>query len=382
MTYQQDYPSWKDKILFTPGPLTTSQSVKLAMLRDLGARDDEFIQLVRAIREKLLDVAELSADEFVTILMQGCGTFGLESVVSSVVPEDGKLLVISNGAYGKRIAQIARRIKIKTIELNYPENCYPSLDDLEEHLKDDPAITHVEVVHCETTSGIVNPIEAIGKMVQKYQRSFIVDAMSSFGAMPIDFKVYAIDYLISSANKCIEGVPGFSFIIANREKLEASKGSARSLSFDLLDQLKDFEGEGHFRYTPATHTLLAFWQALQELDAEGGVSARGDRYKRNYETLVEGMRAIGFQEYLPTEQQGYIITTFLYPDHPNFDYETFYRKLREKDQVIYSGKVSDQACFRIGTVGRIFESDVHVLLALIQNTLQEMNVDLQPITTE
>ncbi|MBD3266059.1 2-aminoethylphosphonate--pyruvate transaminase [bacterium] len=370
---------WKDHILFTPGPLTTSRAVKQAMLRDLGARDGEYLAIIREIRDQLLKIANLNKGEYEAVLMQGCGTMGLESVVGSAIPPNGKFLVLANGAYGKRIAEMAKVLNIETLTHETPENQHPDLVRLENELKSDKAITHVCVVHCETTSGIVNPIEDIGRIVKQYNRAYFVDAMCSFGAMPIDFAACGIDYLVSSANKCIEGVPGFSYIIAKRDALQSTKGNARSLSMDLYNQWHEMEEQGHFRYTPPTHSSLAFHQALLELEQEGGVEARANRYKHNYEVLIEGMRKIGFNEYLLPELQGYIITTFLYPNHPNFDYEIFYQKLREKDQVIYSGKVSDEPCFRIGNIGRIFESDVRILLACIRETLQEMKIQLEPI---
>jgi len=368
---------WKDKILFTPGPLTTSQTVKQAMLRDLGSRDIEFIGLVKDIRHKLVKLGQVSQDEYTAILMQGSGTFGLEAVVSSTVPLDGKLLVIINGAYGKRIARIASVLKIETVTLEYPEYKTPDIIEIEDTLKNDGKITNVAVVHCETTTGIINPIREIGRIVAKSRAKYFVDAMSSYGAVPINLAEYGIDYLVSSANKCIEGVPGFSFIICKLDSLMETAGCARSVSFDILDQYKGFEKNGQFRFTPPTHTLVAFRQALNELEAEGGVSGRAERYRRNYDVLVGGMRRMGFKEYLKPKDQGYIITSFLYPNDPNFSFEKFYESLNQKDYVIYPGKVSDANCFRIGNIGRIFEADVKALLAAIAETITEMDVKLK-----
>lgn len=366
----------KDKILFTPGPLTTSQTVKQAMLRDLGSRDIEFIGLVKDIRHKLIELGQASLDEYTTVLMQGSGTFGLEAVVSSTVPTDGKLLVIINGAYGKRLAKIASVLKIQTLTLEYSENTTPDLDEIENILNADTKITNVAVVHCETTTGIVNPIKEIGRIVVKSGAKYFVDAMSSFGAVPIDLVECGIDYLVSSANKCIEGVPGFSFVLCKLNSLNETAGYARSVSFDLLDQYQSFEKNGQFRFTPPTHALAAFRQALVELEAEGGVPGRAERYLKNHETLVAGMRQLGFKEYLEPENQGYIITSFLYPDDSSFSFEKFYESLNQKDYVIYPGKVSDASCFRIGNIGRIFEADVKALLAAIAETIDEMDVRL------
>jgi 2-aminoethylphosphonate-pyruvate transaminase len=324
-----------------------------------------------------VELGQASSDEYTTVLMQGSGTFGLEAVVSSTVPSNGKLLVIINGAYGKRIARIASVLKIDTVTLEYPENTIPDPGDIENTLKADSKITNVVVVHCETTTGIINPIREIGEIVAKSGGKYFVDAMSSFGAVPIDLAECNIDYLVSSANKCIEGVPGFSFVLCKLSSVKETAGYARSLSFNLLDQYQGFEKNGQFRFTPPTHTLLAFHQALEELEAEGGVPGRAERYCKNYETLVAGMRHLGFKEYLEPEDQGYIITSFLYPDDSKFSFEKFYESLNQKDYVIYPGKVSDADCFRIGNIGRIFEADVKALLGAIAETITEMEIILK-----
>ncbi len=370
----QTIPGYRDKPLFTPGPLSTSYTIKQAMLRDLGSRDFEFITIVKDIRNKLLSLAGINQGEYEAVLMQGSGTFGLESVVSSTIPRDRKFLVIANGAYGKRIAKMARIHHIDTQVLEYAENELPHLDTINDVLQADQTITNVCVVHCETTTGLINPIEAIGEIVKESQADYFVDAMSSFGAVPIDFQRSGIDYLVSSSNKCIEGVPGFSFIIAKKDRLLSIEGYARSLSLDLLEQWKGLEANGQFRFTPPTHAILAFYQALQELEWEGGIEGRAARYRTNYECVVEGMRDLGFKEYLPSDLQGYIITSFLYPEHPRFSFESFYEKLNHKGYVIYPGKVSNADCFRIGNIGRLFQSDMKALLAAIQETLSEMNV--------
>ncbi|MBC8496637.1 MAG: 2-aminoethylphosphonate--pyruvate transaminase [Anaerolineales bacterium] len=369
-------PTWKDKILFTPGPLTTSRTVKQALLRDLGSRDYEFINIVADIRQRLLEAGGVADNGYEAIIMQGSGTFSLESVVSSTIPPGGKLLVIINGAYGRRIAQIAKVYDIEVVPLTYPENRPPNLAEIEAALTADEAITSVAVIHCETTTGIINPIKEIGEIVKRFGKDYFVDAMSSFGAVPFDLAECGIDYMVSSANKCIEGIPGFGIILAKRDTLLKTEGYARTFSLDLLAQLLRLAKDGQFRFTPPTHSLLAYHQALLELEAEGGVEGRAARYRANYETLIAGMRAMGFEEYIRPEDQGYIITSFPYPDHPNFDFEEFYRALNEKDYVIYPGKVSEADCFRIGSIGRIFPADMHALLAAIREMLVEMEIKL------
>jgi 2-aminoethylphosphonate-pyruvate transaminase len=245
-------------------------------------------------------------------------------------------------------------------------------------LESDPSITHVAVVHCETTTGIINPIEEYGKIAKEFNKIYFVDAMSSFGAVPLNLAESNIDYLVSSSNKCIEGVPGFSFALARRSALLQSKGYARSVSLDLLAQSEGLEANGQFRFTPPTHALRAFAQALRELEVVWGIPGRAARYRRNYETLVQGMRQLGFTEYLASDLQGYIITSFAYPRHPNFNFEQFYRHLHEKGFTIYPGKVSNADCFRIGHIGRIFEADVQALLNAIEETLVELEIKLRP----
>jgi 2-aminoethylphosphonate-pyruvate transaminase len=378
MTHHDSRPlsGWKDKVLFTPGPLTTSRTVKQAMLRDLGSRDFEFIEMVREIRQELLTLGEVAAPDYEVIIMQGSGTFSIEAVISSVTPPDGKWLLIINGAYGRRMAQITAIYHLPTLTLTFPENDVPALAQIEDALLSNPDITHVGVVHCETTSGIINPVAEIGELLHRYGKGYFVDAMSSFGAVPLDIAAAHIDFLVSSANKCIEGVPGFGFALARREALLATEGYARSLSLDLLAQWRGLEANGQFRFTPPTHALLAFRQALRELEQEGGVNGRHARYRRNYLTLVTGMRQMGFREFVPAEKQGPIITSFYYPDHPNFNFEQFYSLLNERDVVIYPGKVSAADCLRIGNIGRIFPADVRNLLAAIRETLAEMSVEL------
>jgi 2-aminoethylphosphonate-pyruvate transaminase len=369
----------RDKPLFTPGPLTTSSSVKQAMMHDLGSRDEAFVCTVNRVRQSLLALAGVSqASGYEAILMQGSGTFGLEAVIGSSIPHGGKLLVLVNGGYGRRIAEIGRALEIPTAELGYREDTTPDPGDLDRALAEDGAVSHVAVVHCETTTGILNPIDRIGRAVQRHGRSFIVDSMSAFGAVPIDFEACGIDYLVSSANKCIEGVPGFAFVICRRETLVATRGWARSLSLDLLSQWEGLEATGQFRFTPPTHAILAFDQALAELEAEGGVKGRGARYAHNHRTLDAGMNSLGFEPYLAPRDQGYIITAFRYPEHPKFRFEEFYRRLSAAGFVIYPGVVSDADTFRIGTIGQIFESDLRSLLAAIREILGEMGIDLLP----
>lgn len=367
--------SANDKPLFTPGPLTTSRTVKQAMLRDLGSRDGEFLRVVREIRSKLLDLAALR-DDFECVLMQGSGTFSVEAVIGSATPTHGKVLILANGAYGRRMVKIADALRIPSMVLEYAEDCNTNAEDVERALQQDPMITNIAMVHSETTSGLVNDIHAVGAVAKQFGKTFFVDAMSSFGGIETDWRVSNADYIVSSANKCIEGVPGFGFILARRDALLKTNGQARSLALDVYGQYLGLESDGQFRFTPPTHALLAFHQALLELESEGGVKGRAARYRANYDTLLQGTRALGLSEYLPADRQGHIIVSFLYPRDVRFDFPTFYARLNDKGYVIYPGKVGNANCFRIGCIGRLFPSDMQNLIQAMRATLNEMGVSL------
>lgn len=360
-------------LLFTPGPLTTSPEVKRAMLRDVSTWDDDYNDVVQDVRRQLVELAG-GDDDLTAILMQGSGTFAVEATLGSVVPPDGKLLVVSNGAYGARMAQIADRLRIPYVEVACAETEVCDPERIDAALAADPAITHVALVHCETTTGLINDAIAAGKVVQRYGRSFIVDAMSSFGGIPMTMGELAADYLISSANKCIQGVPGFAFVIARRAALESTAGHARSLSLDLYDQWREMElHAGKWRFTSPTHVVLAFARALDELAAEGGVLARHARYCENQRRLVEGMARLGLRTLLPQQLQSPIITSFLYP-RADFDFRAFYVAMKRRGFVLYPGKISQAETFRIGTIGQVFPDDIDRLLVAVGETLRELGM--------
>jgi len=364
-----------DNKLFTPGPLNTKLSVKEAMLHDMGSRDKEFLAIVKEIRRELLTIGGLTPEDgYDTVLMQGSGTFGVESVISTVIPKYGHLLLLTNGAYGDRIKQMAKVYGIRTTTLKYRENIVPPKEDAEELLLKDETITHIAIVHCETTTGIFNDIEGIALLAWKFNKVFIVDAMSSFGAVPIDLVALDIDFLVSSSNKCIEGVPGFSFVIAKTSALESCMGQARTVSLDLYSQWMDMNKNNQFRFTPPIQAILAFHKAIDELKLEGGIEKRAERYRQNYRRLIEGTEALGLQTYLDKKDQGYIITSFLFPEHQNFNFTQFYEKLHERGQVIYQGKLSDTNCFRIGNIGQLYLEDIDRLIEAIAEVLGEMSV--------
>lgn len=366
--------SQTDKLLFTPGPLTTSSDVKEATLADMGSRDSSFIKIIADVREKIVRLAHADTSEYESVLIQGSGTFGIESVISSAILPNGCLLNIVNGAYGRRISQIAKVHSVPLHELQYEENQIPDLHEIELRLQNNPEITHIALIHGETTTGLINPIEKTGLLASKYNKTFIVDAMSTFGAYEIDIIKANISFLISSSNKCIEGIPGFSFVIASRNALETCRNQARTLSLDLYDQWAGLNYGGQFRFTPPVQAILAFHKALEELEKEGGIRERGLRYLNNNMILVNEMRKMGFRLYLPDDLRGYIITSFLYPEDKNFNFNDFYRRLNEKGFVIYPGKLSKVDCFRIGNIGQLYPIDIVNLTEAIKEAINEMNI--------
>jgi 2-aminoethylphosphonate-pyruvate transaminase len=362
-----------DEFLLTPGPLTTSLTVKQAMLRDWGSRDKQFIALNARIREQLVQIAGGEGD-YVCVPVQGSGTFAVEATLGTLLPRDGKLLVLVNGAYGERMMKIAKYMERSAIALTCAEDRTPDLASLETLLADDKAITHIAAVHCETTSGILNPIQEIADIVAKHGRSLIIDAMSAFGAIPLDVKTVTCDAVVASSNKCLEGVPGLGYAIIRRAALENCEGNAHSLALDLYDQWRGLEGNGQWRFTPPTHVLAAFDQAVAEFVEKGGVPARNGRYSENCRTLVDGMRGMGFETLLPDDLQAPIIVTFHMPADPKFDFAAFYDKLAARGYVIYPGKLTVAPTFRIGCIGQMVKADLEAALAVIREVLGEMGV--------
>ena len=357
--------------LLTPGPLTTTDTVKKEMLFDHCTWDDDYKKITLSIREKLLNLAHVSEPEYTVVLMQGSGTFGVESVLTSVIGEEDTLLIAANGAYGERMGDIARHAGIHYLMYEEDYNKIPSAEKIREILAEHPEITHVSMVHSETTSGILNDIASVAKVVKGAGKTFIVDAMSSFGGVDIPVGDLEIDFIISSANKCIQGVPGFSFIICNREKLMESKGKARSLSLDLYDQWETMNKDGKWRFTSPTHVVLAFAQALKEMEEEGGIVARAKRYEENNRLLIQKMAEMGIRPYIGSEHQGPIITTFLYPEHHNFSFQDMYQYIKDRGYAIYPGKVTDADTFRIGNIGEIYKEDIEKLCCIIKEFLEE-----------
>lgn len=357
--------------LLTPGPLTTTETIKKEMMTDHCTWDGEYKDITQTIRKTLLELAHVSEEQYTVVLMQGSGTFGVESVLTSAVGKKGKLLIAANGAYGERMEDIAKHAGLQYKILNFHYNETPDAEVIAKEIENDPAITHVSMVHCETTSGILNDIEVVAKKVKELGRVFIVDAMSSFGGVDIEVEKLGIDYIISSANKCIQGVPGFSFIICQKDELAKCEGQAVSLSLDLFDQWKEMGKDGKWRFTSPTHVVLAFAKALEELKEEGGIPARNKRYSDNNQLLIQKMNELGFRSYIDRTHQSPIITTFFYPEAADFSFEEMYTFIKERGYAIYPGKLTDANVFRIGNIGEIYKEDIEKLCNIFEEYLSK-----------
>ncbi|XP_023346043.1 uncharacterized protein LOC111715037 [Eurytemora carolleeae] len=364
-----------DKKLFTPGPLNCSLSTKEAMLKDLGSRDETFIQTVSDVRRELLEIAGVSEHDWTAVLIQGSGTYAVEAVLQTSTPRgDGRVLILANGAYGLRMETMCKVADLEFDSIRSSEILPFNISQVEAQLTNGKVYTTVCIVHCETSSGVINNVEEVAELVRKHQplAFMFVDAMSSFGAIPLGLT--NIDFLVSSANKCLQGVPGFAYAICRKQCLAKCAGNSRSLSLDLEHQERNMIETRQFRFTPPTHTILAFKQALQEFKAEGGLQGRGDRYAANCQIMKRGMIKLGFKSLVKDEYASNIISCFFYPDHENFKFKTFYTALSDKGEIIYPGKVTDSQCFRIGNIGDLHKQDMDRLLVSVEAVLKEMEI--------
>jgi len=362
-----------DPLLLTPGPLTTSKSVKAVMVHDWGSRDATFLKINREVLERLPEIVH-GVGTYVTVPMQGSGTFAVEAMLTTFVPATGKVLLLINGAYGQRAKKILDIAHRAVVVHETAEDTPPDLKAVEAMLKADTAISHVFMVHCETTSGILNPIDEVVALAAKYNRRFLLDSMSAFGALPIDVRTVPVDAIAASSNKCIEGVPGLGFVIAREAALAETKGNATTLVLDLHDQWQNFVKTGQYRFTPPIHVIVSFHQALMEFFAEGGQPGRGARYANNGKVLSQGMQALGFKLLLSHNLQAPIIYTFHMPQNPAFKFQAFYDALKDRGYVIYPGKLTVADSFRIGCIGRIDADHMRAFLAVVAEVLREMAV--------
>jgi 2-aminoethylphosphonate-pyruvate transaminase len=368
MTFQA-----RDPILLTPGPLTTSLPTKSAMLRDWGSWDSRFNAVTADVRRKLIAIVRAEATH-VCVPMQGSGTFAVEAAVNTLLPRDGHMLVLVNGAYGKRLARLTQMMGRRTSVFETAEDVATTAQDVDRLLAQDASITHVGLIHCETSTGIVNPLHDIANVVARHQRKLIVDAMSSFGALPIDAGATPFDALVAASGKCVEGPPGMGFVFVRRSALEASAGNCTSLALDLHDQWVYMEKTTQWRFTPPTHIVVALNAALDQFVVEGGQPARLARYTRNYEMLVRGMAELGFRVFLDPAVQAPIIVTFHAPADTRYTFREFYDRVRDKGFILYPGKLTAVETFRVGCIGAIGPDDMRHAVNAIRDTLAEMGV--------
>ena len=365
----------RPQLLLTPGPLSTSDRTRGAMMRDWGSRDPAFIVLTRHVSDRIATLAG-GGDTHRCVLLQGSGTFGLEAAAATFIPPSGHVLVLANGAYCQRMAKIAETVGRHVSIYETPEDMPPDPAEVGRLLGDDDTISHVAMVHCETTSGILNPLAEIAEVVRSAERSLIVDAISSFGGIPLDVNETPVDVLIASSNKCLEGAPGLVFAVVRNEVLAASEGNAASVVLDLHAQAAGFEKSGEWRFTPPTHVVAALDAALEQLDEEGGIAGRHARYRENCDVLVDGMTALGFRLYLSHNLQSPIIVTFDTPDDPNFDFDRFYTGLQDHGFTIYPGKLTKAESFRIGCIGQVFKTDMQAAVRAVDTVMKEIGVSL------
>jgi len=367
-------PRMGEPYLLTPGPLTTSYAVKQAMLRDWGSWDGDFRAMTAELRARLIALLGSGGGDFDCVPMQGSGSFAVEAMLGSFVPRGAKVLVLANGAYGKRAAETLSYIGRDHVVLDKGDYLPPRGAEVARILAEDPAISHVIAIHCETSSGILNPVAEIAAATEAAGRKLLIDSMSAFGAIELDPRVIRYEALVSSANKCIEGVPGFGFVLARKDALAAARGNCHSLSLDVHAQWAAMEKTGQWRFTPPTHAVAAFLEALRAHEAEGGVAARGARYARNRDVLVEGMRGLGFETLLGDTWLSPIIVTFFCPADPAFDFGRFYDLLKARGFIIYPGKLTVVDSFRIGCIGQMDEAVMRAVVAAVGEALEALGV--------
>ena len=362
-----------DPILLTPGPLTTSLRTKQAMLNDWGSWDSAFNAITASLRKDLVDIVGGGA-EYTCVPLQGSGTFSVEAAIGTVVPRAGKVLVPNNGAYCARIVRICKVLGRAVVDLPVPEDQPVTGAIVDAALAADPSISHVAQVHCETGAGVLNDLASIAAVCAKRGKGLIVDAMSSFAALPIDVRATPFDALIAASGKCLEGVPGMGFVIVRKAVLEARAGNAHSLAMDLHDQYVYMEKTTQWRYTPPTHVVAALRVAVDQFKEEGGQPARLARYTRNCETLVNGMAELGFRTFLSSAVQAPIIVTFHAPSDPAYDFRTFYEKTRERGYILYPGKLTQVETFRVGCIGAIDSNEMRNVVSAVSETLRDMGI--------
>jgi 2-aminoethylphosphonate-pyruvate transaminase len=364
----------RDPILLTPGPLTTTLRTKLAMLKDWGSWDGDFNAVTARLRAQLLDIVH-GRDSHVLVPLQGSGTFSVEAAVATVVPRDGHVLVLDNGAYCKRAAKLTQMMGRRVTVLPFAEDQAVVPAALDAKLDADDGISHVVLIHCETGTGVLNPLAEVAAVCERRRRGLIVDAMSSFGALPIDARTMRFDALVAASGKCLEGVPGMGFVFLRKAILDATAGNSQSLAMDLHDQHVHMERTGQWRFTPPTHVMVALAEAVEQFIEEGGQPARLDRYTDNYLTLVDGLTRLGLRPFLRPELQAPIIVTWHAPQHPAYDFKRFYAAAKQRGFILYPGKLTEVETFRVGCIGAIGRNEMQQAVNAVADTLREMGID-------
>ncbi|SEC80401.1 2-aminoethylphosphonate--pyruvate transaminase [Pseudomonas marginalis] len=360
-------------ILLTPGPLTTSNRTRRAMMVDWGSWDDRFNQLTASVCAQLLAILHGEGSHH-CVPLQGSGTFAVEAAIGTLVPRDGKVLVLINGAYGKRLARICEVLGRDLSTFETAEDQPTTAADVDRLLTVDSAITHVALIHCETSTGILNPLPQIAEVVKHHGKRLIIDAMSSFGALPINAREVPFDALIAASGKCLEGVPGMGFVFANKQALATAQGNCHSLAMDLFDQHSYIAKTGQWRFTPPTHVVAALHEALLQYQEEGGLPARHRRYADNCQALLDGMAALGLRSFLPAAIQAPIIVTFHAPQDPRYQFKDFYERVKAKGFILYPGKLTEVETFRVGCIGHVDAQGMRAAVKAIAEVLEEMEV--------
>jgi 2-aminoethylphosphonate-pyruvate transaminase len=363
----------RDRILLTPGPLTTTLRTKLAMLKDWGSWDADFNAVTMRLRSQLLDIVH-AQDSHVLVPLQGSGTFSVEAAVATVVPRDGHVLVLDNGAYCKRAMKLTQMMGRKATGLAFAEDAAVSPAALDAKLKHDASITHVVLIHCETGTGVLNPLAEVAHVCERHGKGLIIDAMSSFGALPIDARSMRFDALVAASGKCLEGVPGMGFVFLRRAVLDACAGNSQSLAMDLYDQYQYMEKTTQWRFTPPTHVMVALAEAVAQFFEEGGQPARLARYQDNCNTLIDGLTAQGLRPFLKPELQAPIIVTWHAPSHPAYDFKRFYAAAKQRGFLLYPGKLTEVETFRVGCIGAIGRNEMQQAVNAVAETLRELGI--------
>ncbi len=363
----------RDPILLTPGPLTTTLRTKLAMLKDWGSWDDDFNAVTARLRTQLLDIVH-GRDSHVLVPLQGSGTFSVEAAVATVVPRDGHVLVLDNGAYCKRAVKLTQLMGRRASSLVFAEDAAVSPAALDERLAHDGSITHVVLIHCETGTGVLNPLAEVAQVCERHGKGLIVDAMSSFGALPIDARTMRFDALVAASGKCLEGVPGMGFVLLRKAILDACAGRSQSLAMDLHDQHQYMQRTGQWRFTPPTHVMVALAEAVAQFVEEGGQPARLARYADNCRVLIDGLTRLGLKPFLKPPLQAPIIVTWHAPDHPAYEFRRFYAAAKQRGFILYPGKLTEVETFRIGCIGAIGRNEMTQAVGAVADTLREMGI--------